>query len=99
MERLESTFDTPIETVPGLSAAEVAERIAAGQLNNAPRNTSRSTGDIIRANVLTRINAIYGTLFAIILTVGPLQDALFGGLIVVNSAVGIIQELRAKRTL
>jgi cation-transporting ATPase E len=83
----------------GLTTAEVRERIAAGQSNDVPARASRTVWEIVRANVFTRINAIFGVLFAIILVVGPLQDGLFGGLIVVNSAIGMIQELRAKRTL
>ncbi|HET9139301.1 HAD-IC family P-type ATPase [Actinophytocola sp.] len=83
----------------GLTPAEVQQRIDAGQTNDVPARASRSVGEIIRANVLTRINAILGVLFAIILVVGPIQDGLFGGLIIVNSAIGMIQELRAKRTL
>jgi cation-transporting P-type ATPase E len=83
----------------GLTPTEVQKRVAAGQTNDVPARASRSVGEIVRANVLTRINAILGVLFAIILVVGPIQDGLFGGLIIVNSAIGMIQELRAKRTL
>jgi cation-transporting ATPase E len=83
----------------GLTAEQVRQRVAAGQTNDVPATASRSVWDIVRANVFTRINAILGVLFAIILVVGPIQDGLFGGLIVVNSAIGMIQELRAKRTL
>ncbi|MEC3979395.1 HAD-IC family P-type ATPase [Amycolatopsis sp. H20-H5] len=88
-----------VDDVRGLTAGEVARRAAAGETNAATTRTSRTTGEIIRANVFTRINAIYGVLFVIILSTGYLIDALFGGLIIVNSAVGIVQELRAKRTL
>jgi cation-transporting ATPase E len=84
---------------PGLTADEVRQRVAAGQTNDVPARASRRVWDIVRANVFNRINAILGVLFAIILVVGPLQDGLFGGLIIVNSAIGMIQELRAKRTL
>ncbi|MEU8415196.1 cation-translocating P-type ATPase [Amycolatopsis japonica] len=83
----------------GLTSEEVAQRVAAGQTNTVSTKTSRTTGEIIRANVFTRINAIYGVLFVLILSTGYFIDGLFGGLIIVNSAVGIIQELRAKRTL
>ena len=83
----------------GLATAQVAQRITAGQTNDVPARSSRSLGEIIRANVLTRINAIIGVLFVIILIVGPIQDALFGGVIIANTVIGIIQELRAKRTL
>jgi cation-transporting ATPase E len=83
----------------GLDAAEVAERVAAGQVNDAGRGPSRTVAQILRANILTRFNAILGAFFVVILLVGPLQDALFGAVLVANSAIGIIQELRAKRTL
>ncbi|MER7581967.1 HAD-IC family P-type ATPase [Kitasatospora sp. NPDC097691] len=83
----------------GLTGAEVAERVAKGQVNDVPARSSRSTGEIVRANVFTRFNAIIGVMFGIILIVGPIQDGLFGLVIVANTAIGIIQELRAKKTL
>ncbi|WP_431683973.1 HAD-IC family P-type ATPase [Kitasatospora sp. KL5] len=83
----------------GLTAAEVAERVARGQVNDVPVRSSRSVREIVRANVFTRFNAIIGVMFAIILVVGPIQDGLFGLVIVANTAIGIVQELRAKRTL
>src|SRR5215472_11895506 len=52
-----------------------------------------------RGNELTRFNAILLGLFVIILIVGPVQDGLFGLVLVANSGIGILQELRAKRTL
>ncbi len=64
-----------------------------------PARASRSVGEIIRANVLTRFNAIVGVLFAIILVIGPIQDGLFGFVIIINTLIGIVQELRAKQTL
>ncbi|MEU7135535.1 HAD-IC family P-type ATPase [Streptomyces sp. NPDC046261] len=84
---------------PGLSAREVAERVARGEVNDVPVRSSRSTADIVRANVFTRFNAIIGVLFLIILVVGPIQDGLFGFVIIANTAIGIVQELRAKKTL
>ena len=83
----------------GLSAGEVAERVAAGQTNSVALHSSRSTADIVRANVLTRFNAIIGVLFLIIMVVGPWQDGLFGLVVLANTAIGIVQELRAKRVL
>ncbi|HKY67516.1 MAG TPA: HAD-IC family P-type ATPase, partial [Acidimicrobiales bacterium] len=84
---------------PGLTAAEVADRVADGRVNRAPGGTSRSLWEIVRANVFTRFNAILGALLVVILTVGPIQDALFGVVLVTNTAIGIYQEWRAKRTL
>ena len=83
----------------GLTAAEVAERIADGRTNDVPSRASRSVWDIVRSNVFTRINAIFTVLLGIILFTGHLLDGLFGLLIVANSVVGIVQELRAKFTL
>jgi cation-transporting ATPase E len=83
----------------GLSDGEVAQRIADGRTNDVPTRAARSVSDIVRGNVFTRINAILGVLFIIVLSTGSVINGAFGLLIVANSAIGIIQELRAKRTL
>ncbi|MET0799739.1 MAG: HAD-IC family P-type ATPase [Actinomycetota bacterium] len=88
-----------IDPVRGLSAAEVAERVAQGKVNDVPAPPTRTVAQIVRANVFTRFNAILGAMLAIILVVGPLQDALFGLVLIANAGIGIVQELRAKRTL
>jgi cation-transporting ATPase E len=85
--------------VAGLTDAEVAARVADGKTNDVPIRAARSVSDIIRANVFTRINAILGVLLLIVLSTGSLINGLFGLLIIANSAIGIIQELRAKQTL
>jgi cation-transporting ATPase E len=90
---------TQLQAVAGLTAAEVAQRRAGGQANVVTARSSRSIGSIVRANVLTRFNAIIGALLVVVLVFGEFQDGLFGLVILVNSAVGIVQELRAKRTL
>jgi len=83
----------------GLGPEEVRARVAVGQVNTAAPTPGRSIGQIVRANVLTRFNAILGSLFAVVVVVGPFQDGLFGVVLVTNTAIGIAQELRAKRTL
>ncbi|MGW7316879.1 HAD-IC family P-type ATPase [Streptomyces sp. NPDC054854] len=83
----------------GLSTAQVAERVARGDVNDVPVRSSRSTTEIVRANVFTRFNAIIGVLWVIMLIVAPIQDSLFGFVIIANTGIGIIQELRAKKTL
>jgi cation-transporting ATPase E len=90
---------TAVGRAPGLTGAEVAERVARGEVNDVPVRSSRPTSEIVRANVFTRFNAIIGVLFLVVLVVGPVQDGLFGFVIVANTAIGIVQELRAKRTL
>ncbi|MFT3659958.1 MAG: HAD-IC family P-type ATPase [Gordonia sp. (in: high G+C Gram-positive bacteria)] len=82
-----------------MTAAEVADRVAKGQVNTQPDKSGRSVRDIVRANVFTRINAILGVLFAIVAYTGSFINGLFGLLIIANSGIGIIQEIRAKRTL
>ncbi|MDT7755869.1 MAG: cation-transporting P-type ATPase, partial [Mycobacterium sp.] len=83
----------------GLSDAEVAQRVATGQTNDVPSRAARSVSEIVRANVFTRINAILGVLLVIVLSTGSVINGLFGILIVANSAIGIVQEVRAKQTL
>ncbi|GFG55825.1 magnesium-transporting ATPase [Mycolicibacterium agri] len=83
----------------GLTEAEVAARVAEGKTNDVPTRAARSVSDIVRANVFTRINAILGVLFIIVLSTGSVINGAFGLLIIANSAIGIIQELRAKATL
>ncbi len=89
----------PSKTLGGLTQAEVERRIAKGQVNDTGQQTSRPLKDILRANVFTRFNALLGALFIIVLSVGSPTDALFGLVVIINSAIGIVQELRAKRTL
>ncbi len=83
----------------GLSDAEVAQRVAEGKTNDVPTRAARSVSEIVRANVFTRINAILGVLLIIVLSTGSVINGAFGLLIIANSAIGIIQELRAKQTL
>src|SRR6185295_18313341 len=83
----------------GLSATEVAERVSSGRVNVVPRSNTRSVSQIVRSNVFTRFNALLGAMLAVILVVGPVQDALFGFVLIANAGIGIVQELRAKRTL
>ncbi|WP_159672811.1 HAD-IC family P-type ATPase [Streptomyces mexicanus] len=90
---------TQVTPATGLTWAEVAERVARGEVNDVPVRSSRSLADIVRANVLTRFNAIIGVLWLIMLCVAPIQDSLFGFVILANTGIGIIQEWRAKQTL
>lgn len=93
------SITVPHTAVTGLTAAEVEQRRRDGLTNDVPDRASRSVRDIVRANVFTRINAILGVLFILVLATGSIIDGMFGLLIIANSAVGIIQEVRAKRTL
>ncbi|MGW7384642.1 HAD-IC family P-type ATPase [Streptomyces sp. NPDC054794] len=98
---LDPVHPIPVPVTPstGLTAAEVAERVARGQVNDVPVRSSRTIAEIVRANVFTRFNAIIGVLWVITLFVAPIQDSLFGFVIIANTGIGIVQEWRAKQTL
>ncbi len=85
--------------VTGLTSAEVSERVADGKVNVVDSRVSRSVSSILRENLFTRFNAIMSVMLVIVLVFGHLPDALFGFVMVANAVIGIVQELRAKRTL
>jgi cation-transporting ATPase E len=88
-----------VDARTGLSSADVADRVARGLTNDVPTAPTRTVSQIVRANVFTPINAVVGILAALVLAAGSPKDALFGGVIVFNSVIGVVQELRAKRVL
>jgi len=85
--------------VTGLTSAEVRDRVSDGRVNIVDSRVSRSVSSILRENLLTRFNAIMSVMLVIVLVFGRLPDALFGFVMVANAVIGIVQELRAKRTL
>ncbi|MDZ7928703.1 MAG: HAD-IC family P-type ATPase [Rhodococcus sp. (in: high G+C Gram-positive bacteria)] len=93
------SIDADAQRDTGLTEADVARLRAEGKSNDVPARASRSVRDIVRGNVFTRINAILGVLLIIVLSTGSVIDGMFGLLIVANSGIGIVQEIRAKRTL
>jgi cation-transporting ATPase E len=103
MDTLKSRPQAPPDTpdpvrAGGLGEAEAAARLAA---SGPPRKpvTSRSYRSIVRANVLTVFNLILAVFGAVTLAFGDWRDALFLGVIVANTTIGIAQETRAKRAL
>lgn len=89
----------PKVEVSGLSTEEVAEAVSRGDVNITSKQTSRSLMDIVRANVFTLFNAIIFTAMIVVLATGSWKDAVFGAVILVNTGIGIVTELKAKRTL
>ncbi|MDE0546083.1 HAD-IC family P-type ATPase [Microbacterium sp. C7(2022)] len=89
----------PTDATSGLTAAEVAERIADGRVNVFESDSSRSAWTIVRANVFTLFNGIVFTCFGILLVLGRWQDALFGLAAFANSIIGSYQEFKAKAAL
>ncbi len=81
----------------GLSSAEAVKRLH--ELGPPPETSSRSTSSIVAGNVFTLFNAIIGLFFVLDLGLGLYADSLFGLIAVINSYIGIRQELKAKATL
>jgi P-type E1-E2 ATPase len=81
----------------GLSSEEAKARLK--ELGPSEATSSRSTSSIVAGNVFTLFNAIIGVFFVLILSLGLFADAVFGLIAIVNSYIGIRQELKAKRTL
>lgn len=101
-------LNTPQPTQPsapppssnGLTDAEVAQRIAKGEINKAPAGTGRSYVEILRQNVFTFINTILFAIGIVLVIMGRPDDAIVtGGLVLVNVVVGLVQEARAKAKL
>jgi magnesium-transporting ATPase (P-type) len=93
-----ATATIPASPPAGLTEAEAARRLAQrGPLKAPP--TSRSYASIVRANVFTIFNLILAVAGAVTIAFGEWQDALFLGILFFNSAIGIVQEVRAKRAL
>ena len=83
---------------PGLSEDEARRRLAE-RPPPAPTGTGRSYGSIVRANVLTVFNLILAVFGTVTLVYGDWRDALFLGILVANTSIGIVQEVRAKHAL
>jgi cation-transporting ATPase E len=87
-------------TTHGLTEADVQDRRRRGLINTPPPPTTRTLNDILRANIFTTINVIIVSIALVLIALGRVGDGILsGGLVVINSIVGIVQELRAKRQL
>ena len=82
----------------GLTAEEAGRRLAA-RGERPPPPSSRSLASIVRENTFTLFNLILAVFLLLILISGQYADGLFAGVLVANTSIGIIQELRAKRAL
>jgi cation-transporting ATPase E len=81
----------------GLSSKEAAKRLR--KLGPVEDRSSRSVASIVAGNVFTLFNLIIGVFFVVVLSLGLFADALFGFIAVINSYIGIRQEMKAKETL
>ena len=83
----------------GLTAAQAAEFAAQGLGNEVPDTTSKSTAQIIRENTLTFFNLVFVVLAVMLVISGHFRDMMFLGIAIVNSLIGIVQQLRSRATL
>ena len=83
----------------GLTAAQASELLEQGLGNEAVASTAKSTGQIIRENTLTFFNLVFVVLAALLVLAGDFKDMMFLAIAVVNSLIGIIQQLRSRATL
>ncbi len=83
----------------GLTQEQVQAQIEAGNVNINENPNTRTYKQIILENTLTFFNFINAVLLVLVLVVGSYKNAAFVGIIVINTVIGIIQEIRAKKTL
>lgn len=83
----------------GLTKAQAAEYQRNGWNNRSVDPPSKTTSEIIRSNVFTYFNLIFLILTILLLIVGSFRDLTFLPVIIANALIGIVQELRAKKTL
>lgn len=86
-------------TMTGLTNEQVQQRIEEGKINVNENPNTRSYKQIVRENVLTFFNFLNLALMIMVLLVGSYKNSMFMGIIVINTVIGIIQEVRAKKTL
>ncbi|TMD26471.1 MAG: haloacid dehalogenase, partial [Chloroflexi bacterium] len=92
--------ETAVSTLRGLSQEEAATRRAQGLGNTMPVKSSRSYAQIVRENVFNPINDLLYVLGIALVALGRVNDALVSvGVVLLNVAVSVIQEVRAKRVL
>ncbi|MBP5225470.1 MAG: HAD-IC family P-type ATPase [Lachnospiraceae bacterium] len=83
----------------GLTAAEVQDRIAKGQLNKTDQQIGKSVREIILSNTITFFNLLNIGFFVLVIIAGSYKNGLFMFVIIINTVIGIIQELRTKKKL
>lgn len=89
---------TPDPTV-GLSDEQVRARTEEGLTNVTHSDTQKTTAEIVRSNLLTYFNMIFFVIAAILAYERSFNNMMFLGVVLANTAIGIFQELRSKRTL
>ncbi len=88
-----------ITALSGLSGDEVNERVEQGMTNLTDNSTGKTVWEIIKSNLLTYFNLIFLIIAVVLCCVGSYRNLTFLPVVIGNTLIGIIQELRAKRTL
>jgi cation-transporting ATPase E len=88
---------TNLET--GLTSSQVEKHIQAGEVNKAVDDQFKTNKQIIRENLFTYFNLIFLVLSILLIFVGAYKDLTFLPVIVLNTVIGIVQEIRAKKIL
>ena len=83
----------------GLTSEQVQERIEQGLVNANENPNTRTYKQIIRENTLTFFNFLNLVLLVLVLCVRSYKNSMFVGIILINTVIGIIQEVRAKKTI
>lgn len=86
-------------TIKGLTKEEVAKRVEQGLVNQTDISTDKTTKEIILSNTLTYFNLIFLVITVLLILVGSFRNLTFLPIIIGNTLIGIVQEIRAKRTL
>lgn len=101
VQTVEENFDEveiPAE-LKGLTNSEVQRKTEQGQINQVEDNLLKSDKEIIKENTINIFNILNLVLAVLVLLVGSPKNTLFFGVVVINTLIGIIQELRAKHTI
>ncbi len=83
----------------GLTNEQVQERIEEGKVNFNENPNTRTYKQIVKENTLTFFNFLNLVLLVLVLLVGSYKNSMFVGIIIINTVIGIIQEVRAKKTI
>ncbi|MGL5869473.1 MAG: HAD-IC family P-type ATPase [Clostridium chrysemydis] len=99
MESISIEKDALDNKIYGLTDKEVRERVEKGEVNKLPTAPSKTFGQILRSNFFTMFNALNLVLATAVILAGSPKNAIFAGVIVVNSLIGVVQEVKAKKII
>lgn len=99
VEIIEEKKDEKSKSIKGLNSEQVNERIIAKQVNSEIKPPSKSVPEIIASNLFTYFNLIFALIAVLLITVKSYRDLTFLPIIIANTVIGIVQEIRSKKAL